>query len=111
MVRIKINYEWWEAVFEIDRSDKTIETMKDQILFWMSGEDRIEKEGGDIEKAYLKMVSQEMIDETMRFNLKGILSYFEDAEGYAPLNGEYGVKLISVDNWKFDEDDFFIEAA
>jgi hypothetical protein len=84
--------------------------MKEQLLFWSSGKDRIRSAGGDIEKAYLKMLGQQLINGSMEWNVEGIKAQFDDKEGWCDLRGKLGgVELISCDQWTWDEDDFYLE--
>lgn len=109
MKKVKISYEWWNAIVEIDETPETVEYMKDQLMFWTGGERRIDYEDGDVETAYLKMLGEAMISQTMRLNIHGILNYFSEAEGWALLDGSFGIRLVSVDNWEFETDEFIIE--
>jgi len=109
MKRVKISFDWWEAEVEIDESEKTLEIMRSQIMFWMDGEKELVRYDGNAEKAYLKMLGQELLPMSREYNLSGILSEFEDLEGWAPLDGSFGVKLISVDSWYFEKNDIRLE--
>ena len=107
--KVRINFEWWDCAVEIEQNQQTLDYMKEQLLFWSGGQRRIDKENGDIEKAYLKMLGYELILMSIDYNLYGILSEFKDKEGWYSLDGSYGVKLISIDEWEFDKDEFYIE--
>lgn len=108
--RVELTYEWWSAVVEIDSSENTLKLMEEQLLFWSGGKDRITNAGGDIEKAYLKMLAQALIFASMEWNLEGIKSEFDEKEGWCDLRGKFGgVELISCDSWEWDADDFDIE--
>lgn len=104
MKRKKIVYEWWEAVVEI--ADDSTDKMKEQVQFWVHGEQWIKEADGDVELAYLRMLGQSLIAESMQWNLYGILKEWENREGWYPLDGSGGVKLVSVDRWEFSDDDF-----
>ena len=108
MRKVQIEYEWWLAVLEIDDSESTLSTMRDQLLFWTNGQERIKDSNGNIELAYLRMIGRELMLNSMEFNIKGVLEHFKGLEGYAPLDGSHGVKLLSVDSWQFEECDFYI---
>jgi len=116
---VKITYEGWEAVLEIasasDLGDlgglDVRKGMEEQLLFWMSGKERIARAGGDIELAYLRMLGQVMIAETLEWNLTGVLAHFAEAEGWDALDGSRGVRLLRVSEWEFEEEGFFVEAV
>ena len=107
----KIEFDWWEAVVEIDGKPETIEIMKEQLLFWVGGQRRIDKANGDVEFAYLEMLGEFLITESMGWSLEGILCQAEAREGWHSLCGKYGIKLISVDSWEFEADSFMITNA
>ena len=65
-------FDWWEAVVEIEESEATTGAMKEQLLFWSGGQDRIDNADGDIEKAYLKMLGSHMIFESIGMNIEGV---------------------------------------
>lgn len=106
---VHITHDWWTAIVEIDESPETLKCMEEQLLFWSGGKQRIEREKGDIQKAYLKMLGQALINESQEWNIIGILSLYDEKEGWSDLRGNCGIKLISVDEWEFDRDDFDIE--
>ena len=108
-VRINLTFDWWEAVVEVERCDKTTEKMKAQLLFWMNGQHRIDEEKGDIEKAYLKMLTQQLIYLSMEFNTFGIKEEMADMEGWYSIDGKHGVKLLTADTWRFMECDVRLE--
>lgn len=109
MKKVKISYEWWNVVVEIDETPEALEYMKDQLMFWSSGERRIDDEGGNVETAYLKMLGKEMLPETTRLNIHGILDYFSQEEGWSPLDGSFGIRLVSVDSWEFETNEFVVQ--
>ena len=47
----KIEFDWWQAVVEIDGKPETLELMEEQLLFWMGGQERINTAKGNIEQA------------------------------------------------------------
>ncbi|NOR70003.1 MAG: DUF2528 family protein [Methylomarinum sp.] len=107
--RVKISFDWWDAVVEIDDTAATKTAMKEQLLFWSGGQSRIDDADGDIEKAYLTMLGQHIIDESIEWNADGIKSQYDDREGWADLRGGCGVELISCDTWIFSDDEFNFE--
>lgn len=106
MKKRKISYEWWEAVVEI--ADDAEGSMKEQLLFWLGGQEMIDDADGDVELAYLRMLGRELVRESMDLTLPGILKEWETREGWAPLDGSCGVTLVSMDTWEFHDDDFSV---
>jgi hypothetical protein len=105
---ITLSYDWWEAIVEVDDTPSTIRVMKEQLLFWGGGQEWIDEEDGDIKAAYLKKLGRTLLVESMEWNLKGVLSAFENREGWAPLDGTYGVKLTQIDSWGWSQRDIEI---
>jgi len=100
---------WWEAKLKITYNENTLKWMENQVLFWVGGQDRIDDEDGDVEKAYLKMLANFIIHESIEYNAYGIRAEIEKAEGWAALDERFGVELISVDTWSFQEDEFHFD--
>lgn len=109
MKQVKISYEWWVALVEIDDIPETYQYMEDQLLFWSGGEDRIDREDGDVESAYLRMLGEAIITKSTRLTVQGIIRHFAEAEGWVPLDGSFGIRLVTVDTWEFESDEFLIQ--
>lgn len=108
MRKVKMSFEGWEAEVKIDDRVNPKEMMEEQLLFWTAGESRIAKEDGDIEKAYLKMLAQEMLPLSQGLNISGVKSEFKNREGWGSLDGKFGVTLTAIDSWYVDEDDISV---
>lgn len=106
-----LTFDWWEAVLEIKDDEKTLGHMKDQLLFFTGGQDLIDDEDGDVTVAYLKQTTPSLIKESMQWNKSGIITQIADSmyEGFLPIDGSFGVTLISVDNWEFAENEIMIK--
>jgi len=109
MKTVKLTYDWWEAVLEVDESKATKAVMKEQLLFWLGGQDRINEADGDVEKAYLKMLAGRLILLSMEWNVEGVKDQIKESEGWVPIDGTYGVKLVSIDAWEFSEAEIFFD--
>lgn len=107
--RYKISHEWWDAILEINDDEKTKEAMKEQLMFFMGGQKMIDQADGDITRAYLESISKHILIESMRFTSpKGVIEAIGEYEGFIPLDGSCGVKLVSVDTWEFSDSSFDI---
>lgn len=99
-----ISFDWWKAEVEVDTSEQTIKHMKEQILFWANGKQRIYDEDGDVLTAYLKMLGEELLTIAVApVSVESVILEFKDLEGWAPLDGSFGAKLLSIDQWEFVE--------
>jgi len=86
MKKRAIRFDWWEAIVEVDLTTQTLELMKEQLLFWMGGQQMIDDADGCIETAYLRMLGQALIRESMDLTLTGIIKEYESKEGW--VNGD-----------------------
>lgn len=102
MQKYKLTYDWQDiAEVEIDESEKTSALMKEMILFWSGGEDRLEDNCGDVTKTWLKQLGRFILERGKEPN---------NDEGWAKLDGTYGIKLTRVNSWDVDEDNIEIES-
>jgi len=108
--KVKITHKNWSADVLIDDEDpKTLRAMKSQLMHWASGEHKIEREKGNVEQAYLKMLGQELAAQSIEKGLTEVVEKFEFIEGFFPLDGSYGVRLITLQHWEFDANEFNLE--
>ena len=94
-----------DGVFEFgDKKYTTLEMVQMSLDFFTGGQEAIEDSDGDICIAYAKFIGQKVVRESMDWNLKGIISAFNDAEGYLTLDGTNGVTLIRSDTFEIEEE-------
>jgi len=112
--KYKISYEWWEAVLEIEHTEQTLNNIKEQLTFFM-GCPKSTQESTDwdgLVSRYLRQIAPHLLWESMEWNLTGVIRQFQEGgkyEGYLPIGGEFGVKLILIDTWEFPSDEFNVE--
>lgn len=104
MAKETLRYDWWEAVFEVDEVPATADFMKETLLFFGGGQRLIDEHG--IKQGYFKFIAPYLIRESMEYNLAGVKQWFKEQEGFGDLDGNCGIKFISIDAWSFDHDDF-----
>jgi hypothetical protein len=113
--KYKIKWDWWEAVVEIEQNEKTLGNIKDQLSFFMGGQRTIDnaENNEEIIEAYLRQIARPLVIESMDWNIKGVIDKIADDmyEGFLPIDGSFGVKLLRIDSWEFSEEDFDIEEA
>lgn len=107
MKTYKIAYDWWEATIKIDE-EKAKEAIKEMVEFWMGWESRLGLNDGDYTKTFLQQLSRNILIESMDYNLHGIISKYDDREGWTKMDGSKGIEIISVNNWEFYENNFEI---
>ena len=70
----------------------------------------IDEEGGDLIRAYLRQMGPLLIEESMDWNIEGVKARIaEDVyEGILPIDGSFGVTLLSIEAWEWGDSDFHI---
>lgn len=107
MAKETLRYEWWDAEFEVEETPKTADYMKEVLLFFGGGQRLIDEYG--IKQGFFKFIAPYLVKASMEYNLFGVKEWFKEQEGFGSLDGEYGIKLISISEWYFDRDDFTLE--
>lgn len=111
--RYKLDFDWKaDIVIEIDH-DKANEAFFHQLNeFWMDSEDRVDEDGSAF-SGVMKLLGAVILQLTVEFpnkNTNGIKQLFIDGqEGWPTMDGEYGIKIVSVDSFCFDSSDFRLE--
>lgn len=116
--KIENNLLSWTAEVEIDE-DFVIEnqpyTTKDIIIdmveFWSNYEYRLELNDGDYIKTFLQNLAREIlyIITEYNYNISGVISEFKNREGWCVMDGSKGIKIISIDDFEFELDNFEVE--
>jgi len=111
-----VNYEpiGFSIDVEIDHK-KTGETWTNELIklmveHWTGSEDLLNSVGGDYTKAFLKQLCRECFRLVVanNYNLYGVVSEFEDSEGYCNMDGTYGIKITRVSKVNYNLDGFLI---
>ena len=121
-----VNYEiqfgpmMWACQVSIDEEmplteheGKTITTkdaIQQMVEFWTGWESRLDSNEGDYTATFLKQLAKEIfrVACTNRVKVKTIVDEFEGKEGWAPMDGSYGITIISIDTFTFVEEDFSV---
>jgi hypothetical protein len=109
---VEINEEFIiQTLSEPDAPYSTKMLMKEMVLFWMGGKSRLKENDDDIAKTYLQQLGREIliILTEQDLNVHGVISEFENREGWSKLDGSFGIKLLDVDNVDIAHDEFEIE--
>lgn len=80
-------------------------TIQAMVLFWTDGEELIDYFGGDYVKAFLKKLCQKCLALELEYyrNTEGIIDLFFKEEGYIPMDGSMGIRLVSVSGMELSE--------
>ena len=92
------------AEVEICESHKSSQAILEMVEFWSGWEDRLKRAKGDYTLCWLRMLANQLL-------LEGRSVALRDIEGWAPLDGSYGIKLTHFWPWEPDEDLITIERA
>lgn len=102
MRKVTIGYGfWWECTLEVNEEIFTQENAKSLLEFFSWDWD---KDASDFRKEYFLKIAQKVIMLSAHYSEMGILNWFQDTEGFPPLDGSYGIKLIDFDEFVFDEE-------
>lgn len=100
----KFNYDNHEAsaTFKVDTSIFTDEHAKATLEFFLWNYD----EENDPITEVMKKYAMEAIWMSTKYsyNLNGVISDFNNKEGFARVDGSVGVTLLAVESYNFDED-------
>jgi len=95
-----------EVVFKID-ADKFRDTAQQTLGFFSWDYD---KDADPVDEAAKKYAMASIRSATFsNYNEYGVKKDFEEMEGFAPVDGSYGIELIRVSGYEFDEDDLEME--
>ena len=112
--RIKATSEdWgtdWSCTFEFDldtqgAKGETIEDfLRETLLFFMGGKQKISEAGGDLFIAFSNMMGYHVMRKSEDWNIDGVIRHLKDEEGFIPLDGSFGVKLVDMDSFEISEE-------
>ena len=79
--------------------------IEEMVLFWMNGENLIDVYGGDVVKAFLQNLCHRCLCLELEYdrNTIGIIELFKNQEGYIPMDGSEGIRLVSVSGMELTE--------
>lgn len=106
----KITYDiTWDMTVGIKQDKETLNNMREMLLYWMNGQGRIDDAKGDVQTAFLKMLAEHAIIESLEYNTHGVTEELGESEGWCPLDGSHGVRIIRVDSFRFDVSEFSVK--
>ena len=105
----EFNYDFYSAAatLKVDTEKFTPEKAKDTLTFFVWDYD---KNADPVEEVMKKYAMSAIRLATMNsINTSGVISEFENYEGYYPVDGSHGITLINVDGYEFEEEDLEVE--
>lgn len=88
------------------------EAIVEMVEFWANWKTDLKENGNDYVKTFLKKLCYKVLCLEVEYqcNESGIIRKINEEEGYYPIDGSVGIKLISVTGIDFEEqDDYTIE--
>ena len=81
-----------------EKSYPIMESIKSMVDFWTGCEKRLDENDGDYLKTFLKQLCHEVMTLVSAENLsaRGVIEEMKDKEGWCPMDGSCGIKLLSV---------------
>ncbi|HED1545434.1 DUF2528 family protein [Citrobacter sp. S39] len=112
----KIDYDLKASVtIEIDHDIVSEADFHEINNFWMNADWRVEQNGGVI-NAVLKMLAREImyIQFPDGYTIDGLIKQFDwdsgnGQEGWPPMDGSHGIKIIDTEDLELENDDMSIE--
>jgi hypothetical protein len=113
----------WACTIEIDENYVIPHLSNDELAitkraivtmveFWTGWEDRLDRNDGDYVKTFVQQLAREIVYITSEDRMAGtqtIIKEFENREGWCLMDGSYGIKILSIDDFDLDYDQFEVE--
>ena len=124
MKKYVISHEptWAQIVVEVDmdfefgrpglgEKIRTEDLIKDMVDFWADWEEKLADNDDDYLRTFLKQLCEHVMRmlATSRWNEKGVIEEMMGEEGWYPMDGSCGIKIVSVSEMEFNQDDFEIK--
>lgn len=106
----KIEHDWltWEATVEIDE-ETAAQPMKEMVEFWSDFEGRLEHHDGNYTLTFVEMLGRELLHAVIADCSAGaIQDHFKDLEGWCAMDGSKGIRIVDVDDYMIQRDEFQI---
>lgn len=95
-IKVEINFDYKFQYGELQMSMNDM--MKEMVDFWVGFEYRLNDNNGNYFETFLKQLCHEVMILGLDKNVLGIISEFNNREGWWKIDGTEGIKLLSVDN-------------
>jgi hypothetical protein len=114
----------WSCTIELDEQHPIVhlsqpgqmktclDAMRVMVEFWTDWEYRLDMNDGDLTKTFLQQLAREIVyivTEDSMAGVETIIREFNNREGWCPMDGSFGIKITSADNFDIPHDQFEIE--
>lgn len=111
-IRVEIDFDFVGKIkTENGEVDYPVMTeIKDTVDFWSNSEKRLNENEGSYLNTFLKQLAESVLRilATNNLTLYGVIEEMKGEEGWMPLDGTYGIKLTSIDEPSFSEQDEYL---
>jgi len=107
MTRYKLTYDYsWEAIVEVDQSHpETERNIRESVEFWSDWKINLIRSKGDYTALFLHNLTMTLLNISVHYrDVLAIIDFARNIEGWYPLDGSHGVRLVSCDEFLFDAD-------
>jgi hypothetical protein len=89
----------------------TIDAMRNMILFWTGGKERLFLNNHNVTKTFLQQLAREILIIVIGGNssVKSVQNEFKNREGWSDIDGSFGIRLFYIETLDIDYSDFKIE--
>ena len=107
---VEVDLEFEYVINGAGEKYKTEMAIKDMVDFWTGSEERLADNDEDYLRTFLKQLCEHVMRmlATSNWNEKGVIDAMMDEEGWCPMDGSCGIKIVSVSEMEFNQDDFEI---
>lgn len=100
----KYEYDYYEAEvhFKVDKEKFTEEMAYETLDFFTWDYDENEDPIDEVMKKYAMEAIR--IATFNNYNEFGVIDEFQNNEGFAPIDGSYGITLVQINGYEFDTD-------
>ena len=106
----KVEHNWNSEIYTVVEVDfdfpNVLEMMKEMVEFWSGWENRLGWNDGDYVKTFLQQVASWCWTPRLQYNPWGVRTYFDDREGWVPLDGSNGINILQSETISIEDEDF-----
>lgn len=110
---------WWECRIEIDPDFETgnehlpttIDAIENSVDFFDGSKDDLAQFDGDYIKTYAMQLARELciMQVQQGLILEALIDDFKNKEGWFPIDGSWGVRVLNADDFTFSSGEFMVE--
>lgn len=94
-----------------EKTETVNDFIKEMVTFWSGWESRVEENEGSLLLTFLKQLCKQSVflEFEGNWNTDGVIEKFYTLEGWYPMDGSYGIKLLNVSGMEiWEQEDYSI---